>query len=144
MSLPKSRFANPSLRPIHTSQIGSRKGIESLYPAGTAHPGVQFIDSPLQPRHAAAAKVPGPRTTPYLRAAKQSRSWGLGEEDLPGGEVGGLAPRRLLSPSEGSSVPLFLILGLPLSGLLWQPHRGSRAMFSERFRSTSKERQRRH
>lgn len=63
---------------------------------------------------------------------------------MPSGEVGGLAPRRLLSPSGGSSAPLFLILRLPLSRLLGQPHRRSRAMFSGRFASTSRERQRRH
>lgn len=105
--------------------------------------------SPLPPH--SAANTHSPHTTPTCgqntinpeQTREKARfSGGLGGEDLPSGEVGGLAPRRLLSPSRGSSSPLFLMLGLPLSRLLGQPHRGSRAMFSESFVSTSSERQR--
>lgn len=151
-----SQFANTSPCPgslidMHGNQSG-HSWIKSPRPAGHFLPWDPLSSGPPPPCHfhkfsflpwTLGDKTPRPRTTPYLRAAKQSRSWGLGEEDLPGGKVGGLASWRLLSPFGGSSAPLFLILGLPLSGLLRQPHRGSRAMFSERLGSTSEGHQRR-
>lgn len=73
-----------------------------------------------------------PPPLPYLGVAKQSRSRDLGlGGDLPGGEVRGWASPWLLSPFGGFLVPLCLILGLSISRLLRQPHRGSRVMWSE-------------
>lgn len=120
-----------------------RNGVKPLCPE--AHPpgAPPRWASLLFPRHW-ATQAPRPRITPYLRAENQARSWGLGEEDLPGGKVGGLAPRLLLSPVGGSSLPLFLILHLLLSWLFRQLHRTCRTTFSGDVGGTSKDRQRRH
>lgn len=107
-----------------------------MHPRGTpprsSGPG-GLLSLPPPPRHL-AQRLPAP-TPPPTCGPKTIKSRvnireslflreGFGGEDLPSGEVGGPAPRRLLSPSRGSSAPLFLILRLPCSGLLGQPHRG--------------------
>lgn len=86
-----------------------------------------FIDSPLQ-----ASQLSDLTPLPYLGVAKQTKSRDLGlGEDLPGGEVRGWASPWLLSPFGAFLVPLCLILSLPISRLLGQPHQGSRVTWSE-------------
>lgn len=86
-----------------------------------------FMDSPLQ-----ASQLSDPAPLPYLGVAKQTKSRDLGlGEDLPGGEVRGWASPWLLSPFGAFLVPLCLILSLPISRLLGQPHQGSRVTWSE-------------
>lgn len=79
-----------------------------------------------------ASQLSDPAPLPYLGVAKQTKSRDLGlGEDLPGGEVRGWASPWLLSPFGAFLVPLCLILSLPISRLLGQPHQGSRVTWSE-------------
>lgn len=95
----------------------------------TPHPHGLFIGSPLSPGHH-NSQTPPHSPTWELQSNLGPGIWGWGE-DLPGGEVRGLASPWLLSPFGGFLVPLCLILRLPISRLLGQPHQGSRVMWSE-------------
>lgn len=155
--------SHPLTHPYFSNKISgnlsdSSHMVKSLYPAQTCVlpgplPGVLSINL-LSPRNTQQQRLQAPAPPPTW-GQKTIKSWAKtrdrlffqgvwGGEDLPSGEVEGLAPWWLLSPFRGSSVPLFLILRLPISRLLRQPHRGSRAMFSRGFCEHIKGRQRRH